>query len=225
MKLVYLITSILLIYSCKKNLKKNEFVESNTMEVTIQPNDSSDVDIVIGNEIIKNKEALELNNLGIEHAKKGEFRKAEKKFIAAYRIEPENPIILNNMGNIYREIGTNKMALEYYSESFIASDSTYFNAGYNMGITYCDLGEYDKSLQTLQKIIEDTDDPNKIMISEYVKVRVYLSKNDCDKAEKLYREIKNDLDEFPQFKMNREIVEKRIKNCVQQRITPIPGDS
>ena len=189
------------------------------MEVTIQPNDSSDVDIVIiGNEIINNKEARELNYSGIQLAKKGEFRKAEKKLIAAYRIEPQNPIILNNIGNIYREIGTNKMALEYYSESYIASDSTYFNAGYNMGMTYCNLGEYDKSLQILQKIIEDTDDPNKIMISEYVKVRAYLSKNDCEKAEKLYKEIKNDLDEFPQFKMNREKVEKRIKNCVQQRL-------
>ncbi|WP_290628180.1 tetratricopeptide repeat protein [Altibacter sp.] len=184
------------------------------MEVTIKTNDSTDVDIVLKDIVIVNEEARELNYAGVQLAKKGKYRKAEKKFIAAFRIEPENPIILNNMGNIYREIGTNKMALEYYSESFIASDSTYFNAGYNMGIAYCNLGEYDKSLKILQKVIEDTDDPNRIMISEYAKVRVYLSQNDCDRAKQLYIKIKTDLDEFPQFRKNREKLENRIKNCV-----------
>ena len=211
MKVFWVFISLLLVYSCKKNQTNKDFVDTSFMEIVVSPKDSSDVNIISGDEIIKNKEARYLNYSGVEFAKRGEYRKAEKQFIAAYRHDPKNPIILNNMGNIYKIVGTNKMALEYYNESFAASDSTYFNAGYNLGNTYCDIGEYDKSLKILDKIIHDSDNIDNILLSEYVKVRVYLSQKDCDKAIQIYTKIKTDLDKFTELKKNIEKTENLIQ--------------
>ncbi len=216
LKFVLLLLLLIPVYSCKEDVTSNDSEALDVIEVE-KRTDKEDVDIFIGSDLFENGEAERLNNLGIEFAKKEEFRKAEEKFIAAYRIEPNNPIVLNNLGNIYREIGTNKMALEYYSESFNASDSTYFLAGYNLGIAYCNEGEYEKSLDILEYIIDDTDDAYKKMLAEYVIVRVYISQNECAKAEKLYNKIKGDLDNYPQFKENRELLELKMKDCIQKR--------
>jgi tetratricopeptide (TPR) repeat protein len=217
MRLFTLLILSLTIFSCDKNHKTNNSNDVRTIEI-FQSEGESDIDILLGNESFDNNEALRLNNIGIQFIKKNQFKKAEKNFLAAYEIEPKNPTILTNLGNIYREIGTEKMALEYYNEAFLISDSTYFNAAYNMGISYCSTKEYEKSNEILEYIIGKTKDENEITFSKFIIIRVFLNQNKCENAKKLYNEIKSDLDKFPGLIENRVKLEQRIKNCVQQSI-------
>jgi len=215
MKIITIFILLLTMFSCDKSNKTKESNDIRTIQI-LQRTDKSKIDIFLGNESFNNDEALRLNNMGIQFIKENQYKKAEKKFIAAYRLEPNNLTVLTNLGNIYRKIGTEKMALEYYNEAFLLSDSTYFNAGYNMGTSYCNIKEYDKSKEILEYIISQTKDENEIIFAEYVIIRVYLNQNKCSKAKKLYNRIKSDLENFPELNENRKKLELRINNCVQQ---------
>ena len=107
------------------------------------------------------------------------------------------------------------MALEYYNEAYIASDSTYFNAGYNMGISYCNINEYEKSETILNHLISNTTNEVEITFAKYVLIRVYVNQRKCQEAKYIYTNIQADLEAFPQFNENREMLETKIKNCVQ----------
>lgn len=217
MRIITLFILLLTFYSCDKNYKTNEPNDSSSIEIIIG-DEKSDLDIFIGNQPFKNDEANRLNNLGIKYSKEKQYKKAEEYFIAAYRLEPTNPTILNNLGNIYRNIGTKKMALEYYNESFSFSDSTYFNAAYNMGITYSYMEEYEKSKEILELIVSRTKNENEKTLAEYEIVRVYVNQNKCSNAKNLYNKITSDLDKFPEFKENRAKLEERMENCVQHQL-------
>lgn len=218
MKIITVFILLLLtMFSCDKSNKTKESNDIKTIQL-LQKKDKSKVAIFLGNELFNNDEALRLNNMGIQFIKENQYKKAEKKFIAAYKLEPNNRTILTNLGNIYQKIGTEKMALEYYNEAFLISDSTYFNAAYNMGISYCNIKEYEKSKEILEYIISQTKDENEIIFAEFVIIRVYLNQNKCSKAKKLYNRIKSDLENFPELIENRVKLEQRIKNCVQQRL-------
>src|SRR5690554_2991307 len=199
MKILKIIIFLLLAYSCTDGKNDSNTNEDKTIEVIKRTNDA-DLDIFIGDNFFKNKEANELNSKGIELIKEFNYKQAEKYFIEANRIEPENPIVLTNLGNLYREIGTEKMALEYYNEAFIASDSTYFNAAYNMGISYCNLDDYEKSEVILNYLISNTTNEDEIIFAKYVLIRVYVNQGKCRKANELYSSIHSDLDKFPEFK-------------------------
>lgn len=199
--------------SCKDKKATSISNEERTVEV-VNGEKEADLDIFVGGHFFKNKEANRLNSKGIEYIKKHKFKKAEEYFIAAYRIEPDNPVVLCNLGNIYRNIGTERMALEYYNEALIASDSAYFNAAYNMGISYCNINEYEKSEKILNYILSNTNVENELIFAKYVLIRVYVNQGECLKANELYTEIKPNLDKFPEFKSNREKVEIKLEDCV-----------
>ncbi len=210
------LTFILAIITLACNELNGSDISNEKTEVEILNGEKElDIHIFSGGSFFKNKEADRLNSKGVDYIKKNKYKEAEKYFIAAYRLEPENPTILNNLGNIYREIGTEKMALEYYTEALIASDSTYFNAAYNMGISYCNIEEYEKSEKILNYIISNTSIENEKTFAEYVLIRVYVSQQQCKKATELYTKIKSELDKFPQFRANRENLEIKLENCIQ----------
>ena len=83
----------LVLISCK-NEKKSHGNNSNLK------NDKGNIDLYIGNEKFESKEADKFNSEGIEFVKKSEYKKAEIMFLKALENEPNNPTILNNLGNV-----------------------------------------------------------------------------------------------------------------------------
>ena len=216
MKLLGIILALFLFLSCiddsrKNNIYLNEGITKN--------------DFFITNYTFKNREAERLNGLGIQEIKNGKIREAEKYFIQAYRMETDNPVILTNLGNIYMKIGTAKMAIEYYQEAMLNSDSTYFVASYNLGRAYCNNDQFNEAKEVLEYTISRTDDNMQIAIAEYTLATVYINTKECDKANRLYLKIKNSFIEFPDFKSNLDTLEQNIKNCVQHEHKLNSGDS
>jgi tetratricopeptide (TPR) repeat protein len=215
------IYTLLAIYiGCSDKNKTDYDTVERTIEI-IQREDPIDLDIFYGYDTFVNQEARKLNNLGVELIKQNKYKAAEKEFIAAFRLEPKNPTILNNLGNIYREIGTEKMALEYYTDALIVSDSTYINAAYNMGISYYSIEDYEKSENILNYVLKKTDDKVWKMLAKYTLSKVYVNQKKCSEATEIYQKIKSDLNNYPKFECNQEKFEEKLKNCVQQRIKKI----
>mgnify|MGYP003679779301 FL=1 len=208
---------LLVLISCSDRNRSDDKITERHIEI-IQREDSIDLDIIHGYDTFKNQEVCDLNNLGIEYIRNNDYKAAEKEFIAAFRLEPNNPTILNNLGNIYQKIGTEKMALEYYTDSFKSSDSTYINAAYNMGISYCNLKEYEKSEEVLKYVLNHTNDETWQMLAKYTLSRLYLNQNRCEEAKEIYQVIKTDLNHYSKLKLNQKKFEIRLENCVQQSI-------
>lgn len=102
-------------------------------------------------------EGDDLNSQGMEFAFKKNYDEARQKFIQALLLEPNDPIILNNLGNVERHNYEFEKAIEYFEKSLIASDSLYISAGINLGKTYSLIGEKERSDLLLNEILKKTD--------------------------------------------------------------------
>lgn len=203
---------LIIIVNCGCN---NPKAISKAEKFEINLTENKKLEIIYGEYVFKNTEANRLNNEGIDALKEEDYDNAETKFIAAIRLEPDNPAILNNLGNIYREKGTHRMAMEYYKESFIFSDSTYFPSAFNMGVIRNLMGEYDKSFEIFEYILSRTKSENERTTVMYEMAHVMIKQNKCSEAINLYDSIKTDLYKFSEYKEDIAKFEKKIKNCTE----------
>lgn len=185
---------ILLIFSfvaCNNN-SGDERIDNNEREIEILiPQGSEKPAVFSGNNNFKDKEANRLNNEGVRFIKNGEYLNAEKKFIEALKNEPDNPTILTNLGNLTKDFGETNKAIEFYNDAIMYSDSTNFNALYNLGLTYCNNGQYRDSEQILKYVIKNFDTEDQEALAYYVLSKVYLNIDECTNAETSMKKAEN----------------------------------
>lgn len=210
MRIGYVIFLFLPLFGCIEKTNVSEKTE--VIEVVERPDGPTE--IITGVDEFKNKEAERLNGLGISYIRDNDYNQAEEKFIAAYRIEPDNPTILNNLGNIYQEKGTVRMALEYYTESFMASDSTYLKAAHNMGLMYAANEDFDKSLEIFDYVLAQTKSENQRLITSFEISRVLAKQNECMKAHELYNSIEEDIKNLLGSIEEINKLEQLLKDCM-----------
>jgi tetratricopeptide (TPR) repeat protein len=210
MKFNLFVILFLLLISCKTE-KKSE-------ENTIIKRDNKNIDLYIGNEKFESKESGKLNLEGVELAKKSEFKKAEIKLLKALGNEPNNPTILNNLGNVKKYQNEYEESLIYYEKSLLASDSLYLNSALNIGIVTYKIKNYDKSLKLLEYVISESNNLKLIEIAYYNLVLVHLAQNECNKAKTELKKSEQILENNFQFVEQYEYLKSEIKNCVQHRI-------
>ena len=208
MKFNLFVILFLLLISCKTE-KKSE-------ENTIIKIDNKNIDLYIGNEKFESKESGKLNLEGVELAKKSESKKAEIKFLKALGNEPNNPTILNNLGNVKKYQNEYEESIIYYEKSLMASDSLYLNSALNIGIVTYKIKNYDKSLKLLEYVISESNNLKLIEIAYYNLVLVHLAQNECDKAKTELKKSEQILENNFQFVEQYEYLKSEIKNCVQQ---------
>jgi tetratricopeptide (TPR) repeat protein len=217
MKFNLFVILFLLLISCKTE-KKSE-------ENTIIKRDNKNIDLYIGNEKFESKESGKLNLEGVELAKKSEFKKAEIKLLKALGNEPNNPTILNNLGNVKKYQNEYEESLIYYEKSLLASDSLYLNSALNIGIVTYKIKNYDKSLKLLEYVISESNNLKLIEIAYYNLVLVHLAQNECNKAKTELKKSEQILENNFQFVEQYEYLKSEIKNCVQHRVKKIAGKS
>ena len=137
--LFVILFSVLISCKSENNSKEKDSLESN----------KRNIDLYITGEKFETKKADKLNLEGIELSKKSEYKKAEKIFLNALEIEPNNPTILNNLGNVKDYQNKYEESIKYYEKSLLVSDSLYLNAGLNIGVISYKTKNYNKSLNLL----------------------------------------------------------------------------
>jgi tetratricopeptide (TPR) repeat protein len=87
---------------------------------------------------------------GIANCEKGNFDQAMRDFDAGLKLKPNDPVLWDYRGMVYRCKGQNDKAIQDFNKA-MELDPKFARAYRNRGMVYFDLGEFDKSLTDLNK--------------------------------------------------------------------------
>lgn len=174
--------------------------------------------IVISNEEFKSEKAEALNDEGVDYGKKGYSKKANELLLQALKTEPDNPTILNNLGLVNSHLKNHKKSISYFLQSLSISDSTYLSAGTNLSLEYYNIGEYQKGIEIADFVIKNTQNKYQEIGARIHKSFSLVSKGECEKAKIELKIIKSYINEIDNLNWQIEIIENKLKNCVQHRV-------
>lgn len=100
--------------------------------------------------------AEEYRTLGYAEQQKGNFNMALSYYGKAMRIDPNNPVFLNDMGVLYEQINLRAKAEQYYLQA-IQADKSYLPAYTNLAYMYKYNGYMEKAAQYFRLRVELSD--------------------------------------------------------------------
>jgi len=174
--------------------------------------------IVISNKEFKFEKAEALNDKAVDYGKKGFSEKANEILLEALKIEPDNATILSNLGLVNSHLKNHDKSILYYQQSLIISDSTYLSAGTNLSLEYYNIGEYQKGIEIADFVLKNTQNKYEEIGARIHKSFSLISKSECEKAKIELKIIKSYLNKIDNLDFQVEIIENKLKNCVQQSI-------
>ena len=138
-------------------------------------------DIVSENEFFASQKAEKLSREGVDLGLEGKYEEAERIFQKALKVEPRNPVILNNIGlTLYHRELLNE-AIVYFKKALEVSDSTSIMAASNLGLTYYQQMDYARSLKILDFALEKSEnDKSAKLIARLHRLLVNIELKDCD---------------------------------------------
>lgn len=98
-----------------------------------------------------------LHFMGLAHASMSEFEQALDCLISASKLEPKNPSIQNNLGNLYQKKSLLINAIEHYHKALIIA-SDYAQAHNNLAAIYTKQGQTNKALKHYKDAIHNQPD-------------------------------------------------------------------
>ena len=94
-----------------------------------------------------------LNNMGITQHKLENFIKAEECFLRGIKIAPNYINILNNLGNLKKDLNYTEEAIKFYKKSLSINNSI-LETHLNIAFCYQSLGKYDDSIYHLSEALK-----------------------------------------------------------------------
>lgn len=207
-----LFSALILFFSCKGN----ETEKLDDVEIVFYKDGRTSV--YIGQDFFENQDANRLNTEGVNLAKEGYFEQAKNKFLDGLEIEPENPCLINNLGNAEHELKNYKSATSTFEKSLTISDSTYLNAGLNLGLLYWKDYEFEKSAKILEYVLSRSTKKYEIAAAHLQLARTYLDLNRCEKAKSQLLKAKARWKGISGFDKRLEKLKNEIENCVQHGV-------
>lgn len=196
MKYYHLVFIIFLIFSCKK-----ESVLINENEAWTV-NKDGEIDVFLDEPGFSSIEAKTLNFTGIEFLQKEDFNNAEANFLKALTVEPGNPTVLNNLGNMEKRKKNYDKSKIYYEKSLIASDSLYYSPALNLAVIDHMNENYPHARKLLEFVISNSSNASHNAIAYLLLCDNYLSLGECEKAKTVLKKSEN------LFKTNEILIEK-----------------
>ena len=97
--------------------------------------------------------AVAWNLLALSHKNLGNLDKAISLYVGLLRQNPNNSVLLSNLGNIYKSVGRLQDALGCYKKA-VDKDPKLTNAVEALGICYMDLGDFENALSSFEQATE-----------------------------------------------------------------------
>lgn len=194
---------LLLTLSCSNSTNKG---------YTIEEEEGKEAFVVEYNQAFESPVANKLNSSALDDLKSGNLLKAKKLFLKALKIEPNNPVLLNNIGLVERDLGNINASIEYFKKSFSASEYSYIQAVANLAMTFYQIENYKEAIATAQFVLDRN--PNKITyMSTLLTLSLsYAESGECSLAEAALQELKQKI-EHDEFKLQIEQLEVKIFDC------------
>jgi tetratricopeptide (TPR) repeat protein len=96
----------------------------------------------------------ELNSMGATLFAQGQLEPARLHFLAALGLEPENSVVLQNLGAVLRNLGHYRASEAVAKRSVLASNGNPYCRS-NLGVAQLSLKKYYTAVQTLADVLED----------------------------------------------------------------------
>ncbi|MCD4783921.1 MAG: tetratricopeptide repeat protein [Candidatus Eremiobacteraeota bacterium] len=145
-------------------------------------------------------------NLAITQMYRGNIEDAEKILLGLEKKNPRNPLILYNLGVLYKSIGKNKRALKYFAKT-LEAEPQFADAHNNMGVIYLVGGKIKDAESQLDRAI-DISPGNSIYLFNRGLTSYYGS--DMNNAEKYFEKA---LEADPIFlKARRQLARAYLRN-------------
>ncbi|MCB0460990.1 MAG: hypothetical protein KDC74_13385 [Flavobacteriaceae bacterium] len=146
--------------------------------------------IINENVLIKNSEAKELYEKGIELFEKSDYSNAFESFNKANQIEPNNVIILNALANLHNQFGNKSDAENLYKKA-ITLDSSYVISYVNYGKLLIQNKSFNEANEILIKGLNEKPS-NSEKASLYFNLMVTMvNTGECEKAKEYGRLAEN----------------------------------
>ena len=174
--------------------------------------------LTLSTENFETEKAEELNEIGIEKAKSGNYDSAEKLFLEALDLEPQNPTIITNLGLNQQVQNNYDKAMKYYEKALFVSDSTYHIASVNLGKLYYQTKKYEKGIKILTFVINKSRNEKTISVAHFNRIYSEIALGKCKKASDDFNYVKKSSLKPERIFEQMKDLEESIKNCVQHRI-------
>ncbi len=168
---------------------------------------------IIYDDYYENQEAADLNEQGILYSQKGDVEKAKEYFLKSLELEPNNPTTMGNLGlNRYLAYDYEE-AIEYLQKSYILSDSTYHQAGVNLGIVYYYSQEFEKGVKISDYVINNASDNTILSGARTHRALNNIKLNECKKALMDLDFIKNNYNKVENIDFHIKDLQEKLKDC------------
>ena len=142
-------------------------------------------DIVSTNEFFASDNANNLTKKGVSLGLEGKNEEAEKYFREALQREPDNPVILNNLGLTYSNRGIYNEAIKYFKLALQKSNFKSLMAAANLGLTYYQQMDYARALKVMDFTLNNAGNDNTMKLTTRIhRIMVNLELEDCKEIEK-----------------------------------------
>lgn len=123
-------------------------------------------------------------SLGIKHTNSKDYKNAVKELHEAIQIDPNNPVIFFNLGNVYYDLEDYSNAIREYNDA-IRLDPNYADAHNNLGHVYYNLKDDNNAIKEyLETIRLNPVEPN---AHNYL-ANIYFTRRDYNNAIREYKE-------------------------------------
>lgn len=148
-----------------------------------------------GNSALRKQKALNARNLGEAYMGEGKYTNALKELLGAYKANPDDPFLNNDLGLTYLAKGDASKAIFHFKRA-LDFKPQYAPAKNNLGSAYIALKQWDKAIACFDDVKDDL-----LYATPYYPLSnlgyVYFMKKDYGKAEKYYKEALNLQADFP----------------------------
>jgi tetratricopeptide (TPR) repeat protein len=130
----------------------------------------------------KTSKAIRLNEQALSKIANQEFEEAFSILKEAIKLEPQNPVLHNNLGLAYKEIGEYGKAMHFCQVAFKFSGMTYFTAASNLAYLQLSAGEYGAAIELCEYVEKHTENEDILKACFLNTSWANLGRGNCQRA-------------------------------------------
>ena len=158
----------------------------------------------------------ELYEEAIEYVKDKDLERAREKLLAANAIEPQNPSVLISLGNIARENSDYELSINYFRKAIRISETG--KPWYGLGQTYFEMGEPEKAVSSLKKMLSNNSDSLTRANVHYLLTKSYAELQLCEESRASLKEFKKLTGHEKNFRVMTKALEFHALNCGESTV-------
>jgi len=159
--------------------------KTESQNITEKVGDNDGIRTISYPKTFKNQEAYSIYLEGLKCVRKNDYQCCKERFERALAIDPDNHIILNDLGLTEKRLYNYDKASELFQKA-ISKDSNYYTACNNLGLNLYYAEKYAEAIKVPRVVNNDSADHIQRRANFYHLFMNYTKLNNCDSAYYFY---------------------------------------